>query len=74
MTVGENQLSVHVDLIEPLGSETLVHGHLAPPGETSLVVKVNGRAPAGETIPVGIQSEFLHIFDRESGLRIDALG
>ena len=69
LTAAENQLQIYVDLIEPLGSETLIHGHL--PDDTQMVVKVNGRAPAGETIPVGIQPAFLHVFDRETGLRID---
>ena len=72
LTAGENQLSVHVDLIEPLGSETLIHGHLPTPGETPIVVKVNGRAPAGDIVPVTIQTAFLHVFDRETGLRLDA--
>jgi sn-glycerol 3-phosphate transport system ATP-binding protein len=74
LTIGENQLSVLVDLIEPLGSETLVHGHLRTPGQTPIVIKVNGRAPAGETVPIGIQNAFLHVFDHDTGLRIEALG
>ena len=72
LTVGGNQLLVHVDLIEPLGSETLVHGHLPTPEETQIVVKVNGRAPAGDVLPVGLEAAFLHVFDHETGLRIDA--
>ena len=74
LTVGETQLSVQVDLIEPLGSETLIHGHLPTPDETPMVIKVNGRAPAGEIVPVAIQTAFLHVFDRETGLRIDPVG
>jgi len=74
LSAGENQLAVCVDLIEPLGSETLVHGHLATPDSTAIVVKVNGRAPAGEILPVAIQPAFLHVFDAETGLRIDPVG
>ncbi len=74
LSVGENQLGVLVDLIEPLGSETLVHGHLATRDATPMVVKVNGRAPAGEILPVAIQAAFLHVFDPETGLRIDPVG
>jgi sn-glycerol 3-phosphate transport system ATP-binding protein len=74
LTVGDAQFAVQVDLIEPLGSETLIHGHLTTPDETAIVVKVNGRAPVGEIVPVGIQPEFLHVFDRETGLRIDPVG
>jgi sn-glycerol 3-phosphate transport system ATP-binding protein len=72
LTVGEPQLQVHVDLVEPLGSETLIHGHL--PDATELVVKVNGRAPAGEAVPVAIQPAYLHVFDGKTGVRIDPVG
>jgi sn-glycerol 3-phosphate transport system ATP-binding protein len=71
MTVGENLASLRVDLVEPLGSETLVHGHLPTPAKTPMVAKIAGKAPAGEELPVGIQAEFLHVFVRETGLRID---
>ena len=63
---------MQVDLVEPLGSETLIHGHL--PDGTELVVKVNGRAPAGESVPVAIQPAFLHVFDGQTGMRIDPVG
>jgi len=72
LTVGAPQLQVHVDLVEPLGSETLIHGHL--PDATELVVKVNGRAPAGEAVPVAIQPAYLHVFDGKTGVRIDPVG
>ncbi|MDR3537226.1 MAG: sn-glycerol-3-phosphate ABC transporter ATP-binding protein UgpC [Acetobacteraceae bacterium] len=67
-------LALHVDLIEPLGSETLVHGHLASPGETPLVVKLSGHAPPGETLTVALQPAQLHVFDRASGRRIEPIG
>jgi sn-glycerol 3-phosphate transport system ATP-binding protein len=60
-----------IDLIEPLGSETLVHGHLTGGEEQSLVVKLAGAAPAGDRLTVRPQSEHLHVFDRPSGRRID---
>lgn len=71
LTIGQPQLFVHVDLIEPLGSETLVHGHLPTADATPVSIKVPGHAPAGETIEVAIQAEHLHVFDRVTGLRID---
>ncbi len=74
LTAGEHQLAVCVDLVEPLGSETLLHGHLSTADATPIVVKVNGRAPAGEILPVAIQPAFLHVFDAETGLRIDPIG
>ncbi len=69
LTVGDPQLRVQVDLIEPLGSETLIHGHLPTAGAPPMVIKVAGRAPASEAIAVGIQAEHLHVFNRETGMR-----
>ena len=61
-------LPLTVDLVEPLGSETLVHGHLAD--GTRLVVKQAGALPVGETLSVGFQPESLHVFDGASGVRL----
>ena len=60
-----------VDLIEPLGSETLLHGRLSD--ETGLVVKIAGAALPAETINVSLHSDALHVFDAESGLRLEPL-
>jgi sn-glycerol 3-phosphate transport system ATP-binding protein len=63
-----------IDLVEPLGSETLVHGHLIGEDEQSLVVKLTGAAPPGERLTVRAQPEALHVFDRASGRRIEPNG
>jgi sn-glycerol 3-phosphate transport system ATP-binding protein len=67
-------LEITVDLIEPLGSETLVHGHLAGGEEQSLTVKLAGPAAAAERLSVAPLLEHLHVFDRTSGRRIDPIG
>ena len=56
-----------IDLIEPLGSETLVHGHLAGGEEQSLTVKLVGPPPPGDRLSVAPQLEHLHVFDERSG-------
>ena len=61
------------DLIEPLGSETLVHGHLAGGEEQSLTVKLVGPPPPGDRLSVAPQLEHLHVFDEPSGRRIDPI-
>jgi sn-glycerol 3-phosphate transport system ATP-binding protein len=66
-----NGLDLLIDLIEPLGSETLVHGHLTGAVEQSLVVKLTGPAPAAERLTVRPLPKHLHVFDRASGRRID---
>ena len=60
-------LDLLIDLIEPLGSETLVHGHLAGGEDQSLTVKLAGAAPAGDRLAVAPQLEHLHVFDRRLG-------
>jgi sn-glycerol 3-phosphate transport system ATP-binding protein len=59
-----------IDLIEPLGSETLVHGHLAAPGEAALVIRLAGKAPEGEVLTIVFPPEEIHVFDAETGLRL----
>ncbi len=63
-------LELQIDLIEPLGSETVIIGRL-PNGEM-LSVKLPGGAPPGETMRVAVPAEQLHVFDAETGLRLDA--
>ena len=58
-----------VDLVEPLGSETLLHGRLAD--GTGLVVKVAGAAPGGETLHLTLPPAELHVFDAGSGSRLE---
>jgi sn-glycerol 3-phosphate transport system ATP-binding protein len=60
--------SLPVDLVEPLGSEMLVHGRLAD--GSLLTVKLPSHTPVGETISVSFRVEQLHLFDRASGNRI----
>ena len=60
-------LPVTVDLVEPLGSETLVHGRLQD--GTPMLVKQAGALPVGETVRVAFPAGALHLFDAE-GVRI----
>ena len=41
--IGAEGVPLRIDLVEPLGSETLVHGRLAAPGEVPLVIRLAGR-------------------------------
>ncbi len=61
-------LPMHVDLVEPLGSETLVHGRLAD--GTALLVRQAGSLPVGETLSVTFPSAALHLFDAAHGHRL----
>jgi sn-glycerol 3-phosphate transport system ATP-binding protein len=73
LTLGGNGLTVTVDLIEPLGSETLVHGRVVGRDNDTIVVQAAGAVRPAETISLAIQSDHAHIFDRATGTRIDPL-
>jgi sn-glycerol 3-phosphate transport system ATP-binding protein len=61
-------LPVAIELVEPLGSETVLHGTL--PGGEAMTVRVQGTAPVtGGAMPVGL-THHLHVFDAETGLRL----
>jgi sn-glycerol 3-phosphate transport system ATP-binding protein len=58
------------DLVEPLGSETVVHGRL--PSGQEITLRLAGPPPGLGTIELGIRPEHLHVFDGETGLRLEA--
>jgi sn-glycerol 3-phosphate transport system ATP-binding protein len=70
---GAGGLVLELDLIEPLGSETLMHGHLPGADAGSIVVKLAGHAPAGAQLPVTVPPEHMHVFDSASGLQLEPL-
>jgi sn-glycerol 3-phosphate transport system ATP-binding protein len=63
-------IPLRIDLVEPLGSETLVHGRLAAPGEAALVMRLAGRAPESDMLRIEFPAEDIHVFDAGSGLRL----
>ena len=64
-------LLLPLDLVEPLGSETVLHGHL-PNGE-ALTVKLAGPASAEAAIQVRLPAAALHVFDGATGKRLEAM-
>ena len=62
-------LMLAVELAEPLGSETVIHGRLAD--GTALLLRAPGGPPREETLEVSFPAQHLHVFDRTSGLRLD---
>jgi sn-glycerol 3-phosphate transport system ATP-binding protein len=72
LTLGEG-LTLDVDLVEPLGSETLVHGHLRADSGLALLVKLAGRAPGGEAVQIALSAVHLHVFVADSGQRLEPI-
>jgi sn-glycerol 3-phosphate transport system ATP-binding protein len=71
LTLGGGDLTLAVDLIEPLGSETLVHGRVVGRDDDAITVKVPGVVGLVETVSVGVQADHAHVFDGVTGKRID---
>ena len=66
---GPDALAFTLDLAEPLGSESVLHGRLAD--GSSLTIRAPGGVPASEGLAVAIPPSALHVFDAETGLRLD---
>jgi sn-glycerol 3-phosphate transport system ATP-binding protein len=66
---GEDGLPVTLELAEPLGSETVLHAHLAD--GTPITARVPG-ATATDTLRLAPDLAALHVFDAATGKRIDA--
>jgi sn-glycerol 3-phosphate transport system ATP-binding protein len=79
-------LSMRVELVEPLGNETLVHGTIdgepasplgtpeAPDGRTRITARLGARErPAlGEAVPLALDPQELHLFDASSGEALES--
>ncbi len=73
--VDSGTVALAVDLIEPLGSETLVHARMparaGQPAGDPVVVKLPGHMSIGERIAVRLDPAQLHVFDGETGRRLE---
>ena len=65
----EGGIPLAVELVEPLGSETLVHGRMAD--GTAMLCKLQGAVAVAERVEVGLDPGALHLFDAATGVRID---
>lgn len=63
---------LHVDLVEELGADTLVHGHLDSM-LNPLIVRLPGinKVQSGETLPLSVAPQHLHIFDPTNEKRLN---
>ena len=71
---GEATMTVDIDLIEPLGSDTLVYGHLGANGTGARVAVRLHQSVDARTghLPVRYDSGHAHYFDPASGQRIES--
>jgi sn-glycerol 3-phosphate transport system ATP-binding protein len=71
LTLAGDGLTLVVDLVEPLGSETLIHGRIVGCDTETVVIKVAGAVAPSDQITVAVQNDYAHVFDRKTGLRIN---
>lgn len=70
---GGDGLPVMVDLVEELGADGYLYGHADVQGKrVDIVARVDGRTHAslGDTVYITPDPQHLHLFDKESGLRL----
>ncbi len=66
-----------MELVEPLGQETLVHGvvepgsELLPGGPAVLALGPDQQVKAGDHCHFGVRPESIHTFDLQTGKRLD---
>ncbi|SHI89724.1 sn-glycerol 3-phosphate transport system ATP-binding protein [Roseomonas rosea] len=65
---GPDSIPLAVELVEPLGSETVVHGRA--PGGLAITARLSG-AFTGSALPVRLPPAHLHVFNAETGRRLD---
>ena len=70
LRIGQGGLSMQVDLVEPLGGESVLHGKL--PDGTPLTARLQGATYRDGPMDVILPLESLHVFDGETGKRIEA--
>ena len=68
---GAGVAHLHVDVVEQLGADTIVHGHFGS-GGTDLSVRLPGvrHLAVGESLPLSVSPEHVHLFDPDSGARL----
>lgn len=68
---GADRLLIEIEMIETLGSNTLLYGHV-PSAQKQLVVRMpaNWIGSRGEKIELMVMPECLHLFDKKTGARI----
>ncbi len=68
----DGPLRLRVDVLEQLGANTLLHGNLSDT-DTALTVSLDGvrQAGQGEEMRFSVAPQALHLFDRQTGRRLE---
>jgi len=74
LRIGGNAFQIEVDMVESLGADHLIHGHLGQSGQQALIVRAGPDAnpAAGSQIGVGFDAGATHWFDGTTNARVVA--
>jgi len=68
---GDGELTLEVALVEDLGSDSYIYGHLAGDADSNVIVRASRDHPRpGEVVKVKVDTAHLHLFDGTTGLRV----
>ena len=71
---GAAHFSMRVELVETLGADTLLHGPVTERGDAITVRTPGVRSfRIGDSVPLDVSLDHLHVFDAESGRRLGAV-
>jgi multiple sugar transport system ATP-binding protein len=71
LSVGGDDLTLKVELVEDLGSDSYIYGHLTGDKESKIIVRAAREHPQpGEVIKVKVDSAHMHLFDAVTGERV----
>jgi multiple sugar transport system ATP-binding protein len=69
-TAGQD-VTLEVELVEDLGSDSYIYGHLPGDRDSTVIVRAGREHPQpGEVIKVGVDTAHLHLFDAVTGERV----
>jgi sn-glycerol 3-phosphate transport system ATP-binding protein len=71
---GSPVLRYVVDVVEPMGHEVIVHGHIATDTGTQIVVRLDARDEPrpDDVLELSFEPDDLHLFDPKSGNRLES--
>jgi len=68
---GGRHVDLRVDMVEPLGADTLVHGRfVAADADVTLRLPGTAKCKPGDVLPLSADPDRLHVFDKETGRRL----
>jgi multiple sugar transport system ATP-binding protein len=68
---GDGELTLEVALVEDLGSDSYIYGHLAGDADSHVIVRATRDHPhPGEVVKVKVDTAHLHLFDGTTGRRV----